>query len=68
MVMNEKSHKSDMQIDIQKSFTFSGMISDSTMTGIVKIPMAATKITKEKVITGSQLNASTGTSHDFNNI
>lgn len=64
--MKEKSHKSDMQADRPKSLIFSGIISDRTIIGIVKIPNDATKMTNENEMRGTQLKASTGYPLVFN--
>lgn len=60
VTMNEKHHKSVMHNETLKSFTFSGIISDRTMNGMLKIPKAATKMANDKHNTGSQLSESTG--------
>lgn len=55
-----------MQKDTPKSFNLSGITSDMTKNGKVRIAQAAMKMTNEKLTKGIQLNASTSNCHDFN--
>lgn len=65
VMKNEKSHNSIKQIDTQKSLTFSGITSEMTKIGMLKMAIEAMNMTNEKLMTGTQLNASIETPHDF---
>lgn len=54
-----------MQNETPASLIDSGMISEIRTIGTEKIPKAATKITKEKLARGIQLNFSTPKFHDW---
>lgn len=53
-----------MQSDTPASLILSGMISDISMIGTVRMPNATTKIMKEKLARGIQLNCSISKLHD----
>lgn len=65
MQMNANVHTTDIQNETPKSFHFSGITSDMTRNGSVRTAHDAIKMTNEKLVIGTQLNASTSMCQDF---
>lgn len=55
MRINSKLHTSATQHEVPNSFIFSGIVSDTTTNGSVKIAQAARNKTSEKLVIGIQL-------------
>lgn len=66
MQMNANVQTTDIQNETPKSFNFSGITSDMTRNGSVRTAHDAIKMTNEKLVIGTQLNALTSRFHDFN--